>query len=161
MKIGLGKDSHKFLKAKTNKPLVVGGVKISGLPAFKSHSDGDVLYHSLFNAISSALGKKSIGFYFPNNSAANKNQDSSIFLKKAKLFLAQENYKINNISIVVECAKPNIDKIADAIKKNIAKIFNIKTSQIGITATTGEGCTAWGRGLGVEVTTTVLLIQSK
>jgi len=151
MKIGIGKDSHKFLKNKTEKPLIIGGVKIDDLAAFDAHSDGDVLCHSLFNAISSALGKKSIGFYFPNTSQKEKNQNSRVYLEKAKSLLEQENYNINNISIAIECAKPNIDKIENKIKKNIAQIFNIKTSEIGIAATTGEGATPWGKGEGVEV----------
>jgi len=170
MKIGIGKDSHKFLKNKTEKPLIIGGVKIDDLAAFDAHSDGDVLCHSLFNAISSALGKKSIGFYFPNTSQKDKvrhkgiindevrdgglgqkDQNSRVYLEKAKSFLEQENYNINNISIAIECAKPNIDKIENKIKKNIAQIFNIKTSEIGIAATTGEGATPWGKGEGVEV----------
>ena len=89
MKIGIGKDSHKFLKNKTEKPLIIGGVKIDDLAAFDAHSDGDVLCHSLFNAISSALGKKSIGFYFPNTSQKEKNQNSRVYLEKAKSLLEQ------------------------------------------------------------------------
>ena len=157
MKIGIGKDSHIFSKNKTSKPCVIGGVVVDDLPAFQAHSDGDVLYHSLFNAICSALGKKSIGHYFPNNSEENKNQDSKIFLEKAKSFLTEDSCKISNISIVVECAKPNIDKIEDEIKQNISQILNIKKSQIGITATTGEGATPWGAGIGVEVLTIISL----
>ena len=159
-KIGIGKDSHKFLKNKTSKFLIIGGVVVDGLPAFEAHSDGDVLYHSLFNAISSALGKKSIGFYFPNTSQEEKNQDSRVYLEKAKSFLTQEKYAISNISIVIECAKPNISKIEDKIKKNIAQIFNIQESQIGITATTGEGVTPWGSGMGVEVIASILISKS-
>ena len=155
MKIGLGKDSHKFLKIKTDKPLIIGGVKINNLPAFDAHSDGDVLYHSLFNAISSALGKKSIGFYFPNNASKEKNQNSRTYLEKAKSFLADEKHTINNISIAIECAKPNIDKIEDEIKNNLAQILDIAETQIGITATTGEGATPWGKGQGVEVTSII------
>ena len=103
-KIGLGKDSHQFLtqvEQKTsqykNKLLIIGGVKINNALGFKAHSDGDVLYHSLFNAICSALGKKSIGFYFPDTSLKEKNKNSEDYLKQAKLFLAKEKYKIENI----------------------------------------------------------------
>lgn len=160
-KIGIGKDSHRFLKIKTNKPLMIGGVKIEGLPAFEAHSDGDVLYHSLFNAITSAIGKKSIGFYFPNTSSRDENQNSHIFLEKAKSFLVEDSYKINNISIAVECSQPNINKIEDKIKNNLSQIFNIKESQIGITATTGEGVTPWGSGEGVEITSIISVKRTK
>ena len=36
-------------------------------------------------------------------------------------------------------------------KTNIARILNIHVSQVGITATTGEGLTDFGRGEGISV----------
>lgn len=72
-RIGLGKDSHRFLTDEdlasnpeaAKKPLIIGGVHIPDQRPFKAHSDGDVLYHAVFNALSSSLGMSSIGHYFP------------------------------------------------------------------------------------------------
>src|SRR3989344_4711468 len=59
-RIGIGQDSHKFTK---NKPLIIGGINISGKNGFEANSDGDVVLHALFNALSTAIGFKSLGFY--------------------------------------------------------------------------------------------------
>ena len=36
------------------------------------------------------------------------------------------------------------------MRKNIAKILNVLPTQIGITATTGEGLTEFGKGNGIS-----------
>ena len=37
------------------------------------------------------------------------------------------------------------------MRANIARILNIKENEVGITATTGEGLTDFGRGKGISV----------
>src|SRR3989344_3349379 len=54
-KIGIGQDSHKFSKDK-NKKLVLGGLEIKDEVGFEANSDGDVILHALFNALSTAIG---------------------------------------------------------------------------------------------------------
>ena len=39
----------------------------------------------------------------------------------------------------------------DAYKESIGKILGIPSSSVGITATTGEGLTGFGRGEGIQV----------
>jgi len=57
---GIGQDSHKFT---TDKALVLGGVVIPDEAGLEANSDGDVVLHSLFNALSQAIGGKSLGYY--------------------------------------------------------------------------------------------------
>ena len=51
-KIGQGIDFHKL---EVGFPLVVGGVSIPFHKGSKGHSDGDVLYHALVDALLGAL----------------------------------------------------------------------------------------------------------
>lgn len=164
IRIGLGKDSHRFLtegelalENRATKQLIIGGVTFSGHVAFQAHSDGDVLYHAVFNAISSGLGGKSIGATFPDTSAKERGRDSSEYLEAARSEMVKQGFQIENLSIVVECGTPKIDPQVDFIKTNLSKLLGVDTREVGITATTGEGMTPWGQGLGVEVTCTVLL----
>ena len=46
------------------------------------------------------------------------------------------------------------------MKENIAQICKINISDIGITATTGEDLTAFGRGEGIQVITLITVIKS-
>jgi len=49
-RIGFGMDSHRFVK-EGDKQLVIGGIPVEG-KGFDANSDGDVILHALFNAIS-------------------------------------------------------------------------------------------------------------
>lgn len=147
-RIGIGQDSHKFI---ANKPLVLGGVNIPDHPGLLANSDGDAILHALCNAISSAIGRGSLGTYADKLCLEEKIIDSKEYLKAVFKSLKKNNFKINNISISIEAKTPKIELYSSAMKDAIAKILEIKKTQIGITATTGEALTAFGRGEGVAV----------
>lgn len=74
--------------------------------------------------------------------------DSEEYLKEALKYL---DNKIVHLSISIECLVPKISPKIEEMRKNIARILNISENQIGITATTGEGLTEFGKGNGISV----------
>jgi 2-C-methyl-D-erythritol 2,4-cyclodiphosphate synthase len=46
------------------------------------------------------------------------------------------------------------------MKKSIAKLCHTNTSDVGITATTGEGLTAFGKGEGIQAITIITVNKS-
>ena len=60
------------------------------------------------------------------------------------------NEKIVHLSISIECKTPKISPKIEEMRNNIARILNITPSQVGITATTGEGLTEFGKGNGIS-----------
>ena len=150
-RIGLGQDTHKF-DLKSKKPLVLGGIKIPKEIPMKANSDGDVILHSLFNALSSAVGKESIGKYADPLCLEQKITDSKEYIKIALKLVKKSEYKINNISIAVEAKKPRITwKQQDEMKKVISKLLKIRSNAVGITFTSGEKLTPFGQGKGIQV----------
>ena len=55
---GIGFDIHRLVK---NKKLYLGGIKIPYHSGLKGHSDGDVILHSIIDAILGAMRKNDIG----------------------------------------------------------------------------------------------------
>jgi 2-C-methyl-D-erythritol 2,4-cyclodiphosphate synthase len=55
------------------------------------------------------------------------------------------------VSITIEGKRPKFEPHIEEMKKNIAGLLSLQASQIGITATSGEGLTAFGRGDGLQV----------
>ena len=157
IRVGIGQDSHAFVK-KGNKKLVLGGTEIPNEKGLEANSDGDVILHSLFNALSQAVGEKSLGYY--TDPLLKKGiKDSKEFLKVAKKLVGNKGYKVNNVGVMFEGKKPRIDNYVDEMKKVIGKILEIKEEQIGITATSGEDLTSFGKGQGIQVFSIVSLVK--
>mgnify|MGYP001608195052 CR=1 FL=1 len=62
---------------------------------------------------------------------------------------------------MIECKFPKIEPIADKMKTSIAKHLEIEEEQIAILATSGEELTAFGKGEGIQVYSTVLIQKNK
>lgn len=156
-RIGLGHDSHRFSKNK-NKRLVLGGCVIQNENGMEAKSDGDVLLHALFNAVSSAIGERSLGCY-ANDMWDKGITDSKEYLKIILGILKQKGFKINNISISIEAGKPRLEHHTDKIKDSLSKILNLEQENIGVTYTSGDGLTAFGQGEGIQCFAIVALLK--
>lgn len=154
-RIGLGQDSHKF--AADKKPLVLGGVMISKNGGLAANSDGDVILHSLSNALSSAIGGDSLSTW--SDAMVKKGiTDSSKYLQVIFSKVKKAGFALENVSIAVEAKRPYLKETATSkIKQKIAGLLEVATNQVGLTFTSGEELTAFGRGQGIQATSIVLL----
>ena len=64
--------------------------------------------------------------------------------------LEEKNCKINNIGIMIEAKKPKLEPWHDKIKESLSELLKINKSQIGLTFTSGEDLTDFGKGLGIQ-----------
>lgn len=156
MRIGIGLDSHR-LNEGTKKKLILGGVEISKDYYLIADSDGDVIIHSLCNALSTAIGGGSLdtwaGEMFKKGVT-----DSREFLKVIVDQVKKKGLKINNAAIMVEAGKPKLEGFRKQMQLSLAKLLGIEADKVGIAFTTGEGLTAFGRGEGIQALTIVSLI---
>ena len=147
-KVGFGHDSHQFSKNKSKK-LILGGCIIPNETGLEANSDGDLILHALFNAIGSAIGDRGLGFYA--DSMLKKGiLDSSKYLNIILGKLNGKNMKISNVSISIEASRPKLEKHTDNIKNSLSKILSLNKENIGITYTSGESLTSFGRGKGMQ-----------
>lgn len=145
---GLGQDSHRF--DDQQKPLILGGIEIPNEPGLKANSDGDVILHALFNSLSQAIGDKSIGCYADKMCLEQGITDSKEYLKVILEKLKEKNYKINNVGIMMELKKPRLDAYHDKIKESLSNLLKIEKNKIGLTFTSGDNLTEFGKGLGIQ-----------
>lgn len=157
MKVGIGQDSHKFDFNNSTKTLILGGVKIPNEYPLLGNSDADVILHSITNAISSITCVNVLGT-IADDMCKNGITDSSKYLEKALSYL-KPNWSISHVSISIECKTPKITPYIDSIRNALSNILNVPKDSIGITATTGEGLTDFGRGLGIQAFSCVTVIQ--
>ena len=150
MKVGIGQDSHAFDFENKTTRLVLAGVEFSESSPLSGNSDADVVLHALVNAISGVTGVNILGA-IADDICLNKGiTDSREYVKEAIRYLNDEE-QIIHVSFSIECLKPKISPIIPQMKTSISKLLNISENCVGITATTGEGLTDFGRGLGIQV----------
>lgn len=151
-RVGIGQDSHKFVEVGDKKPLIMGGILIPDYQGLETNSDGDVILHALFNALSSAVGGESLGVYADPMYFDQGITDSSEYLKVALKMVSDAKFRVNNISIAIEAKKPRFPKdLTLKIRENIGKLCNIPENCVGITTTSGEELTAFGKGEAIQV----------
>ncbi|MDP4008505.1 MAG: bifunctional 2-C-methyl-D-erythritol 4-phosphate cytidylyltransferase IspD/2-C-methyl-D-erythritol 2,4-cyclodiphosphate synthase IspF [Candidatus Peregrinibacteria bacterium] len=147
-RVGVGQDSHEFAE---DGILTLGGLQFSDFPKLSANSDGDIILHALFNAISSALGESSLG-QTADKMCENGIKDSREYLKVILEKMQSAGYSIGNLSIALICKKPKIDAIENDLKKSIIEILKPYYKKnpnitIGLTATSGEGIDLFGKGI--------------
>lgn len=147
MKVAIGQDSHRFDFDDKDKKLILGGIIFEGATPLSGNSDADVVLHSITNAISGITCKNILG-KIADDMCKSGIIDSEEYLKEALKYL---NEKIIHLSISIECKAPKISPKIEDMRKNIARILNVPENSIGITATTGEGLTEFGKGNGISV----------
>lgn len=150
---GVATDSHAF---DTKGTLKIAGISIKKFPKLHANSDGDVALHALATAISQALGQGSLGT-FADTIVAKGTTDSAKFLKPLFAELKKQNLKIGHLGLHFECKNPKIDPLVPFMKKSLCTILKIKSEQIGITSTSGEMLSAFGKGKGIHCTAVVTL----
>ena len=132
---GIGFDIHRLIK---NKKLYLGGIKIPFHSGLKGHSDGDVILHSIIDAILGSLKKKDIGSLYPNNKNKFKNIRSPKMLNPVISNLKNNNYYINNLDINLICEKPRVSKYRNKIINSLSSLINIDKNIINLKGKTVE-----------------------
>lgn len=158
IKTGLGQDSHRFETKDSSKPCIIGGVHFEEVPGFMANSDGDVVYHSICNAITSITGVLILGGLADELCLKDGITNSEIYLKEALKSLQKQNFSISHVAITLEGKKPHFKHHIKQMKHNVASILQIQSSDVGITATSGEGLSDYGCGDGVQCLSIITVV---
>lgn len=145
---GIGQDSHRFLSSDSTKPCIMGGVIFENVPGFNANSDGDVVLHAICNAISSLTGVLILGDIADDLCLKDGITDSEVYLEEALKTLGKQ--QITHVALTIEGKRPRFKNQILNMRTNIARIMKLDVSQVGITATSGEGLTDFGCGDGVQ-----------
>lgn len=153
---GIGFDAHRFCEGNE---VVLCGVKIPHEFGLDGHSDADVAWHALVDAILGAIGEGDIGQIFPPNEAKWKGANSAIFLEYARDKVFEKGGFIENIDLTIICEAPKIGPYRDELKKSTAQLLRLDANNVNIKATTTEkmGFTGRKEGIAAMACATVLM----
>ena len=156
-RIGIGYDIHRLEEGRR---LVIGGIEIPFEKGWVAHSDGDIFFHALTDALLGAIGYGDIGELFPDTDKKWENVKSEIFLKEANRIIKENGFQIVNIDAVIIMEKPKLKNYREKIIQNTAKILGINENQIFLKGKTNEKLGEIGEGKAGICHTVVLLRSS-
>lgn len=144
---GIGQDSHRFLPDGAEKKCIIAGLVFEDAPGMDADSDGDVVFHAICNAITSLthvpiLGKVAIDLCHKQGIT-----DSRVYLDEALRTLNKQ--KIEHIALTIEGKRPKFQKRSSDIRQSVADAIQLELDQVGITFTSGDGLTSFGKGEGL------------
>ncbi len=154
MRIGHGYDVHRLVEGRD---LILGGVKIPYEKGLDGHSDADVLYHAVMDALLGAAALGDIGKHFPDTDPAYKGADSGKLLGAVRAKIAQAGYKVGNIDVTMIAQKPKLKDYIPTMVENIAAILGVAPGQVNVKATTEERLGFTGDGSGMSCHAVCLL----
>ncbi|MGE0601810.1 MAG: 2-C-methyl-D-erythritol 2,4-cyclodiphosphate synthase [Dehalococcoidia bacterium] len=153
-RVGIGEDLHRVDDGRT---LVLGGVIIEEGPGLSGHSDADVLFHAITDAVLGAAALGDIGHYFPPSDPRYAHADSADFLRKALELARAEGWQVENVDSTVRAERPKLAPYIQHIRERIAEVVGIDLAAVSVKAKSGEGLDAIGRGEAMAATAVVLL----
>ncbi len=146
IRVGFGYDIHRFSK---RRKLVLGGVDIPDVSGLAAYSDGDVLYHSICDALLGALGEGDIGQHFPPGDRRWKDVSSQVLIEKVMEKVRRAGARVSNVDCTLVALKPRISLYRQAMRNNVARLLGIEPQDVNIKATTAERIGQLGRGRGI------------
>jgi 2-C-methyl-D-erythritol 4-phosphate cytidylyltransferase / 2-C-methyl-D-erythritol 2,4-cyclodiphosphate synthase len=153
---GLGFDVHAFAPGR---PLVLCGVPIPHELGLAGHSDADVAFHAVTDALLGTIGAGDIGSHFPPSDPRWRDADSARFLRHAAGLLAERGGRVENVDVVIVCERPKIGPHRAEMTARLAEVLGIGADQVSVKATTSErlGFTGRGEGIAAQAVASVAL----
>lgn len=146
MRVGIGYDVHPLVEGRK---LILGGTSVPYDRGLAGHSDGDVLLHSIADALLGGAGKEDIGNLFPNNDPRYEGISSMKILTRIKNKLFDEGFRVHNVDAVIVAEEPRLSPYIPQMKDNIAQVLGIEPEKVGLKGTTSEGLGFLGKRRGI------------
>jgi len=158
IRVGQGYDVHAFAD---NRKLILAGVEIPYERGLAGHSDADVLYHALCDALLGAVGQGDIGHHFPDTDAQYKNTDSALFVSQTVKLLKTLGWEIGNVDCTIMAQEPKLAPYVPHMKKNMAALLLVSEQDVNIKATTTERLGFIGRKEGIAAEAVALVSRNR
>ncbi|MBV8707845.1 MAG: 2-C-methyl-D-erythritol 2,4-cyclodiphosphate synthase [Acidobacteriaceae bacterium] len=153
-RIGQGWDVHRI---ESGRLLILGGVQIPSEFGLAGHSDADVLFHAVTDAILGALSLGDIGMHFPDTAPEWKGANSLQFLQHAIKLAKDKGYTPVNIDSTIILERPKLKDYRSAIRESLADAVGLIPDAVSVKFKTAERVGPVGDGRSCEAQAVVLL----
>jgi len=156
-RIGQGWDVH---RTEPGRPLILGGVLVPSEFGLAGHSDADVLFHAVTDAVLGSVALGDIGMHFPDTASEWKGADSLQFLQHAVKLLGESGYHLVNVDATIILERPKLKDFRLLIRESLAKAVALPVQAVSVKFKTAEKMGPVGLGQSCEAQATVLVTSS-
>ena len=142
IRIGQGFDIHPL---EEGGPLFLGCVQIPEDLHLKAHSDGDVVAHSIADALLGPLGLSLGDVFLPDE--RNKGRKGASILEEVCGILSQRGWEIVNVDVSVIGDRPRLRPWQDIMQTAVARALKTEAARINIRPRHMEGLGIGSKGL--------------
>lgn len=154
IRVGTGYDVHALVEGES---LILGGVSFDIGVGLRGHSDADVLFHAICDALLGAAALGDIGRHFPDSDPSLKGADSAELAARVVETLAEAGWRPVNVDATVICERPRLAPEIARIRHNIALALGMDEAAVSVKATTTEKLGFEGRGEGIAAQAVTLI----
>ena len=142
---GHGFDIHQLVKGRK---LILAGIEIENSElGLLGHSDADIVFHAVMDAILGAAGLPDIGTLFPASDPKWKDADSRELLKAVVSKVHSEGWNIDWVDITLQAQSPKLGHMIPIFISSVSSVTaeNKPTSNFNMKVKSGEHCGSVGR----------------
>lgn len=161
MRFGIGYDIHRIEAVASEGSLLLGGVAIPCPFKVVAHSDGDVILHSLTDAILGSLALGDIGQWFSDKDPKNKGRNSLEFLAIALAEARKLGWHVAQVDINVFAEAPKIAPHGEKIRTKLSQALELEMNSVSLKAKTMEGLGAIGEKKAIAAQALISLREAK
>ena len=156
VRVGNGFDVHAFAEGDH---VTLCGVRVPHGRGLAGHSDADVGWHALADAVYGALASGDIGRHFPPSDPQWRGADSAIFLAHAADLARAGGWRLAHADVTLICERPKVGPHADAMIARTVEVARMVPGTVSVKATTSERLGFTGREEGIAAMATATLIR--
>lgn len=153
-RVGLGFDVHRLVE---DRRCIICGVDIPYSRGLLGHSDADVAFHALADALLGAAALGDIGRHFPDTDPEWEGADSRRILRAVVDMLDNRGFIVGNADITIAAQAPKMAPFIEQMRANVAADLRIPIDCVAVKATTTERLGFTGRGEGIAAWATALI----
>lgn len=155
IRVGHGYDTHQLVRGDR---IILCGVEIAHDRMLSGHSDADVGFHALTDALLATIGAGDIGSHFPPSDPQWKGQASHVFLKHAATLVQDAGGRVTHCDVTLLCERPKIGPHRETMRQSIAEVVGIDVNRVSVKATTNEKIGFIGREEGIVALATATAV---
>jgi 2-C-methyl-D-erythritol 2,4-cyclodiphosphate synthase len=156
-RVGIGLDSHGLAEGR---PLVLGGVELPHPRGLAGHSDGDVLVHSIMDALLGAANLGDKGVHFPSSDVQYRGISSLVLLARVAELLRASGWRISNVDATILAQKPLMGPSLPEMQRQIGATLALETDRVSIKVTTTDYLGFVGREEGIAACAIATVVRT-